>query len=104
MQHFTIPYGIINIDSGGRLEKIKEKPEYDLLVNTGMYIVEKKVLKYIPRGKPFHVTDLIEVLKKKNMPIGVYPVTEKSWLDVGQWESYKEITSKLIANTGISDE
>jgi len=97
MQHFVVPYGVMKLGPGGRLNRIEEKPEYDFLVNTGMYVVEKKVLRYIPnQEKPFHITDLMRKIKASKGRIGVYPVSEKSWLDVGQWESYKETTKNLL--------
>lgn len=96
MQHFMVPYGVINIGSGGKLRKINEKPEYDFLVNTGMYVMEKKVLKHIHPKRTFHVTDLIRTVRKHKGRIGVYPVSEKSWLDAGQWDSYKETTDRLL--------
>lgn len=95
MQHFVVPYGVVDINSGGELKKIEEKPEYDFLVNTGMYLVDKKTLRYIPRDRTFHITDFIKKLKRKKCKIGVYPVSEKSWLDVGQWEAYKETTKNF---------
>jgi len=95
MQHFMLPYGVIKINSGGGLKKIDEKPEYDFLVNTGMYLMEKKILKYIPSKKIFHATDLMKEVKKHNGRIGVYPISEKSWLDIGQWEEYKKVVEKL---------
>ncbi|MCQ9206947.1 MAG: sugar phosphate nucleotidyltransferase [Omnitrophica bacterium] len=97
MQHFVLSYGVININSDGELKKIEEKPEYDFLVNTGMYVIEKKILRFIPPKKPFHITDLIKEVKRQKGKIGVYPVSEKSWLDVGRWESYREITKDFFA-------
>jgi len=97
MQHFIVPYGVISINSGGELKHIKEKPEYDFLVNTGMYVVEKRLLRLIPARKNFHMTDLLRKVKKNGGKIGVYPVSEKSWLDIGQWESYREATKRLLA-------
>jgi len=90
MQHFTVPYGVINIDSKGSLKGIIEKPEYDFLTNTGMYVVKKNIIDSIPKDKMFHVTDLIEALKKNGGRVGVYPISQKSWLDVGQWEEYRK--------------
>lgn len=98
MQHFIVPYGVVDINSGGELKRIEEKPEYDFLVNTGMYIVEKRTLRHIPRNKTFHMTDFIKKIKRERGRIGVYPISEKSWLDVGQWESYKETTKNLLEN------
>ena len=98
VQYFMVPYGVMEISAGGKLKRIKEKPEHDFLVNTGMYVIEKKVLKYIPPKKLFHVTDLVRNVKKHKGRVGVYPVSEKSWLDVGQWGSYKEIANHLLGS------
>ncbi len=95
MQHHKVPYGVCEIENGGHLQKIIEKPEYDFLVNTGFYVLNSKVLQYIPDDTYFDMTDLIELLKKKNMNVGVYPVSEKSWIDIGQWQEYREALKVL---------
>jgi len=96
MNHFKIPYGVIEITGGGELKELVEKPEYDLLVNTGMYVVQKEVLKMISKDHALHFTDLMELVKKEGKgKVGVYPVSEKSWLDIGQWEEYRE-TVKIM--------
>jgi len=94
MKHFTIHYGVCKVEKNGILQRIEEKPEYDYLVNTGMYILEPKVLKYIQRNKMFHMTDLIAALKTGGQKVGVYPISEKSWLDMGQFEELKEMLKK----------
>lgn len=100
MQHHVIPYGVCEIEKEGVLRKINEKPVYDLLVNTGIYVCEPQVLKFIPRNKTFHMTDLIHSLKKKNLKTGVFPISQKSWIDIGQWEEYK----RAIKVMGLSDD
>ncbi len=98
MQHIIVPYGVISINAEGGVGKLKEKPEYDFLVNTGMYVMQKEVLKYIPKDKIFHMTDLIHNIQKEKGRIGVYPVSEKSWLDVGQWEVYRNTIKHLVGD------
>ncbi|MFH1846205.1 MAG: nucleotidyltransferase family protein [Candidatus Omnitrophota bacterium] len=96
MNHFKIPYGVIEINDGGELKNLVEKPEYDLLVNTGMYVIQKEVLSLIPKDEVLHFTDLMKLVKEEGMgKVGVYPVSEKSWLDVGQWEEYRETIRKI---------
>ena len=90
MRNYTIPYGVCNIDKSGQLIKMTEKPEYDYLVNTGLYVLEPKLFDLIPKNKPFDMSDLINELNKKKMKIGVFPVSEKSWIDVGQWKDFSE--------------
>lgn len=94
MQHHKIPYGVCELSKDGKLERINEKPEYDFLVNTGMYILNPSVLQYIPENEFFHITHLIEKLQQEGKSIGVYPVSEKSWVDVGQWNEFSK--SKVL--------
>jgi len=97
MKHSRIPYGVVEINKGGTLKTLHEKPEYDHLVNTGMYIVSPAMLALVPDGKFFHFTDLIEKAKDLGHKIGVYPITEGAWVDIGQLEDYQAALSKLTA-------
>lgn len=97
MQHYAIPYGVCEISIGGKLIKIEEKPEHDFLVNTGMYILEPKILKLIPQNEFYHITHLIDAVKNQGGKIGVFPVSEKSWIDIGQIEGYKK-GLKILGN------
>lgn len=97
MKNFTIPYGVCEIESGGVLRDIREKPEYDFLVNTGMYILDASVLDDIPRNRFYNITDLISDYIGKNEKVGVYPVSEKSWLDMGQFEALQEMLKRFEA-------
>jgi dTDP-glucose pyrophosphorylase len=95
MKNFTIPYGVCEIENGGILKNIREKPEYDFFVNTGMYVLEKEVLADIPKNQFYNITELISDYLKKEEKIGVYPVSEKAWLDMGQFEALQEMLKKF---------
>ena len=95
MRHYIIPYGVCEIDNKGALKTLQEKPQYDFLVNTGMYLLEPVVLKSIPRGRNFNMTDLIRKIQGSGLKVGIFPVSEQSWIDVGQLSEYKEMISKL---------
>ena len=96
MQHHVIPYGVCEIEEGGALREIREKPEYDFLVNTGFYLLSADILKHIPADTRFDMPDLIKILQSNQLSVGVYPVSEKSWIDIGQWSQYKQAIEKLI--------
>ena len=89
-KQFNIPYGICELNGGGSLERIKEKPEYNFLVNAGMYVLNPAVLELIPDNQLFHITHLIDKIKEKGGQTGVYPVSENAWIDVGQWAEYRK--------------
>lgn len=95
MKNFTVPYGVCEMESGGTLKGIQEKPEFDFFVTTGMYVLDKTVLKDIPKNKFYNMTDLISDYLAKGERVGVYPVSEKSWLDMGQFEALQDMLKKF---------
>jgi dTDP-glucose pyrophosphorylase len=86
---FSIPYGICELNGGGSLRQIKEKPEYNFLVNTGLYVLNPEVIAMIPDHGSFHMTQLIRKIQVNGGSAGVYPISENSWIDVGQWAEYR---------------
>ncbi|MGF7059791.1 nucleotidyltransferase family protein [Brassicibacter mesophilus] len=95
LKHYTIPYGVIRIDKNSDVKQMDEKPEYDYLVNTGMYILEPEVLNDIPEDKFYHITDLVNTYISKGDKIGVYPISEGSWLDMGQFKEMGIMLERL---------
>ncbi len=95
IQHHQIPYGVVEFSKGGRITRIVEKPEYTHPVNTGVYILDKRTLDYIPRDRLFHMTHLIEALIAAGQPVFTYPVNESDYIDIGQWSEYKQALQKL---------
>lgn len=94
-KNYIIPYGICEIENGGILKDIREKPEYDFLVNTGMYLMKRKVIGLIPRNRFYNINNLIITGKEKGYKIGVFPINESSWLDIGQWKEYHKTLKKI---------
>ncbi len=103
MKNMTIPYGVCRIQNGGILKGIREKPEYDFLVNTGMYVLEPSVLKQIPSSRYYNITDLINHYLSLGEKVGAYPVSEKSWLDIGQIEVLHEALKKFELRERAAD-
>jgi NDP-sugar pyrophosphorylase family protein len=95
LMNFKIPYGVCEIKNQGELIRIIEKPEYDILASTGMYIINTNVLSYIPDGVVFHVTDLIHTVKERGGKVGVFPISSESWMDTGEWSEYKKTVDKM---------
>jgi NDP-sugar pyrophosphorylase family protein len=83
LKSYPIAYGTLETDKGGRLASLHEKPELTFKINTGMYILEPHLLEMIPDGREYPITKLIENLMVQGRRIGVYPVSEYSWKDIG---------------------
>lgn len=95
LKNYTIPYGVIEVAQGGSISEIVEKPEYNFQVNTGVYVLEPKVLDDIPENEFFHITDLINQYVAKGEKVGVYPITGNSWLDMGEIKEMEAMISRL---------
>lgn len=88
VKSYHIPYGTVETGENGILKNLKEKPEASFLINSGMYILEPKLLDMIPAGRLYHITDLIKDVQAKGGKAGVFPVSEKAWIDMGDWDEY----------------
>lgn len=88
VKSLRIPYGVIETGEDGLMIALKEKPEQTYQVNTGVYILNPDLMEEIPDGEFFHVTDLMEKVKARGGRVGCFPVSEKSWRDMGEWSEY----------------
>ncbi|MCL2799793.1 MAG: NDP-sugar synthase [Endomicrobia bacterium] len=87
-------YGITLTDKNGKVKSFVEKPKWkDVFadtVNTGIYIFEPEIFKYIPQDKFFDFSmDLFPLLLKNKKSIYGY-VMEEYWTDIGNILEYKK--------------
>ena len=88
LKHYKIPYGTIETGENGILLSMSEKPELTYQINIGVYILEAHVLDLIPDNKFYHITELIANIKNNGGKVGVFPISEGAWKDIGQWDEY----------------
>jgi Nucleoside-diphosphate-sugar pyrophosphorylase involved in lipopolysaccharide biosynthesis/translation initiation factor 2B, gamma/epsilon subunits (eIF-2Bgamma/eIF-2Bepsilon) len=62
-----IPYGVCDINKSGKVHSFNEKPKINYLANIGLYIINKKLIKQIPKNKKFNMDELISIALKKNI-------------------------------------
>jgi dTDP-glucose pyrophosphorylase len=94
-KEYIIPYGTCELNGDGHLSHINEKPHYDFLINTGLYVLNPDMLKLIPENKFYHITHLIEDAKNQGKKVGVFPIDDEAWIDVGQWAEYQKAVKQL---------
>jgi mannose-1-phosphate guanylyltransferase len=81
-------FGIARIEDDGRISEFREKPRpeevFSNLINAGVYVVEKRVMKEVPYRKAFDLSkELIPILMSRGERIQSYRL-EGSWRDVGR--------------------
>lgn len=82
-QNYQIPYGTVSVDQTGSVIKLKEKPEFQFLVNTGVYLIEPDVIADMREGY-YDMTDVIEEMIRLEKRVGTYVINENDWIDVGE--------------------
>lgn len=95
--NINVPYGVCEIENG-YLHQIKEKPDYEFLVNTGIYALKTTALDALTVNEIIDMPDFIMRIKSQGSEVGVYPVFEY-WLDVGHPKDFKKAQSDVRAIT-----
>jgi len=91
-REIKIPYGVLEMENE-KLKSFVEKPNYDVIINTGVYVLNPEVVSLIDEGKSMDMNVLIERASVAGK-VSVYPVGG-GWLDVGQWDEYRDSIKKM---------
>jgi len=81
-----VPFGVVECDDV-RIIGIQEKPTVNFFINAGTYLLEPSACEFIPEGRPFDMTDLIQALLNAGKTVVSFPIMEY-WIDVGRHEDY----------------
>lgn len=95
MKDVVIPYGVIETNKDGTITQIREKPGFSFLVNTGLYMIEPDVIDDIEEGEFIHLPDLAQRYLDRGEKIGVFPISDKAWMDMGQFNEMENMMKNL---------
>jgi mannose-1-phosphate guanylyltransferase/phosphomannomutase len=89
-----LQFGVVITDKERRIIQFLEKPGWGEVIsdtiNTGIYLFEPDIFKFIPANENFDFSqDLFPLLLEKKEPLFGYPV-KGYWRDVGNTDSYRE--------------
>jgi mannose-1-phosphate guanylyltransferase len=97
-------YGVVGLDSNGRIVKFKEKPKkeeaFSNLVNAGIYVLEPEVLEFVPPDQKFDFAkDLFPKLMSKGL--GLYGSRiDGVWMDIGQPHDLWKASMAIVTRQG----
>jgi NDP-mannose synthase len=86
---FPIEFGVIDIDDHNYFKAWTEKPSFEYLISTGIYLFEPETLKVLPRAGFFNVPDFIQRLRNENYAVLGY-IHSGYWLDIGRPADYEK--------------
>lgn len=88
-----IDYGVLK-SRDGVLFGFEEKPSVPFEVSMGIYLVDRRVLSFIPDGRPFGFDDLMHTLLERNERVYVKQFSGY-WKDIGRPDDYEEATNDI---------
>ena len=106
-----LEFGVVIANADGKIEKFLEKPSWGEVfsdtINTGIYIIEPEILKYIPKNENYDFgKDLFPSLMREGVELYAGNA-EGYWRDVGNPESYRDVYEDILngrVNLKISGE
>jgi mannose-1-phosphate guanylyltransferase/phosphomannomutase len=89
-----LEFGIVVTDSDGRIERFLEKPSWSQVfsdtINTGVYVLEPEVLKYVPDDRPYDFSkELFPYLLEMGKPLYGF-LAEGYWQDIGNLDQFRQ--------------
>jgi len=89
---FQVPYGVVNVE-GIDIKSIEEKPIHNFYVSGGIYVLDSKVLEFIPENEFFDMPTLFKKVIEKNLKSISFPIREY-WLDIGRMEEFEKANNE----------
>jgi len=87
--HVDVPYAVLEVDGGNKVQSLKEKPRYTYYSNAGIYILKRELLNMIPRNEFYDITDLMDAILAEGKSMITYPINGY-WLDIGKHEDFNK--------------
>jgi len=85
-----LPFAFGNIFfEGDYVKDIQEKPNLELYILAGIYVMTPSVFEYIPDNQQYDMDKLIKGLIANKIPIPKYNISEY-WLDIGRVGDYEK--------------
>lgn len=82
-----VDFGVLDVDANRNLAGFREKPRTMYEVSMGIYMLNRRVTGYIPKGQPYGFDNLMLELLKEKQRVGVEKF-EGYWLDIGRPDDY----------------
>jgi NDP-sugar pyrophosphorylase family protein len=88
-----LEYGVADLDAQGNISRFREKPIVENHVNTGVYVFEPEIFKFILPGEDF-ANHVFPRLLQSGKKIGGFVFTDY-WLDIGRTTDYEHINQYI---------
>jgi NDP-sugar pyrophosphorylase family protein len=94
-------YGLVELEPDGRVHRFLEKPGWEEVttntINAGVYVLERELLDWIPKGEPYSMErEFFPLLLERGVGFYGY-ISPGYWLDIGTPAKYFQAQQDLLA-------
>lgn len=89
-----VPYGVLHIGDGYRIDQLVEKPVERYYVNAGIYILNPSALSHVPEQKFYDMPSLFNRLLDQQQAVGSFPLRDY-WVDIGRLEDLERASDEF---------
>ncbi|MGD1055439.1 MAG: sugar phosphate nucleotidyltransferase [Nitrososphaerales archaeon] len=94
-----IPYGHIIVGDDGRVTAFEEKPTLSYMANAGVYVLEQRLLEFIPQGRVCSLeTETFPSLIAKGERINSH-YESAYWADVGSMADFERVNDEVLSDS-----
>lgn len=83
----AIDFGVLRTTGDGRISEFVEKPRIPYEVSMGVYILNRRCMDFVPKGRAFGFDELVLALLDAGEDVRAFP-HKGQWLDLGRPEDY----------------
>ncbi len=83
-KNIEVPYGTVLTDEKENVCALVEKPQMTYFINTGMYLCNCRIFKYMNDNEKIDMPDLIQRCIDAGEKVGQKVIGENDWSDMGQ--------------------
>lgn len=94
-----VPYGVLKIGEGYRIEQLVEKPVERYYVNAGIYILSPTALRQVPGQRFYDMPTLFNHLLGEGEAVGSFPLRDY-WVDIGRMEDLERASADFAEMFG----
>jgi len=96
-----VPYGHVILGDNGSVTAFEEKPTLNYMANAGIYVMEPRLLDFIPEGRQSSLeTEVFPGLISKGERVGSY-YEPAYWADVGSMADFERVNNEALSDPSI---
>lgn len=99
-QHeMSVPFGVVDLNETGAVERLREKPSLSVSVSSGIYVIDPSTRDLLPESGRMDMPELVDALLGAGRSVRSYRFTS-DWADIGTPASYAAAKLAFEADPG----